>query len=125
MELKTSSGVEIRVKHNTQNDTIILSFDRPVRTLGLKAREATKVGSNLLSVRNEGITDDIRNLSREGFFEKKRSLNEVEMKLKKTGTKCGKSSVSSILKRMTDTGELAREKVGGNYKYYSPLQFKN
>jgi len=47
MELKTESGVSIRVK--TEGSSKIILFDKPVRTIELKKHESSQIGTLLAS----------------------------------------------------------------------------
>lgn len=115
MRMKTDSNMEIEIREYADSKT--LAFGSSVRQLGLTEKECVKLGTYLMSMKKEGITDEVRNLIVDGFFNKARSFGEIKKKISKN---VNRSSLAVVLSNLYERGELERKGTKGNYKYKSP-----
>lgn len=117
MEILTESGVRISVIKEV-DDMKSLIFDRPIKgIIGLTKEESMKVGALLIRDTRNGLTADLRNLIDENFFLEGKKFSEIRSKLESTGAKVKSGSLSVILRKMVERGELIREGEKGSYRY--------
>jgi len=120
MDILTKSGVRISVIREV-DDTKSLIFDRPIKgIIGLTKEESMKVGILLIRDARNGLTADLRKLMEENFFLEGKKFSEIKGKLESGGTKVKSGSLSVILRKMVERGELIRVGEKGSYRYSQP-----
>jgi len=109
--LKTKAGVTVNVKISEGYKRLI--FSKPVRVIELSQEEAIRVGQSLIRGRKAGLTDEIRNLIHEGYFKEPKSFREIRKTLTKRGIDFERSSLTVVLLKLSERGELTRIKSLG------------
>jgi len=121
MKVKTDSNMEIEIREGLA-DTKTLVFESPVRQLGLTKKECVKLGTYLMSMKNEGITNEVRDLIVDGFFDDPRSFGEIKEKVDES---VKRSSLASVLSNLCEREELERKGTRRNYRYCVPERVRN
>lgn len=116
MELKTESGVVVRISHNG-NGSRLLSFNHPVQIVEMSGDEATTVGNSLVRDGQTTITPILRQLKQEGFFHHPKRFGEIKKALNDKKLKVKSTSLNVVLSKLVDRGELTRQGALGKYAY--------
>lgn len=118
MDIKTESGIKVSVARDL--DAKILMFDKPVRILSLTELESRRLSASLNRDSKIRLTGGLRDLITNGFFKKEKKFSEIKGKLKSEGLKVKSGSLSVVLEKLVDRGELMREGKRRSYKYSQP-----
>jgi hypothetical protein len=116
MELKTESGVTVRVSHNG-NGSRLLTFNLPVQVLEVSGEEATTIASSLARDRQTNMTPILRELKQQGFFKRPKRFGEIKKSLTDKKIPVKSSSLNVVLSKLVDRGELLRKGKLGAYSY--------
>lgn len=119
MNMRTESGIKVSVTRDL--DTKVLMFDKPVRILSLTDVESRRLSASLIRDSKTRLTGELRELINNGFFKKEKEFSEIKRKLRSKGLKVKSGSLSVILEKMVDRGELKREGKRRSYKYSQPI----
>jgi len=86
---------------------------------GVSRKPATATKAPRRAAHNGGLTSRIRALAEEGYFDKQRSLTDVQERLRELGHNHSLQQLSSVLVRLVKAQELQRSRVRheGRKKY--------
>jgi len=102
----------------TQNPKFIIGQIKRLLIELEKSLDATPVlKSEITSKKPRGLTGEIFGLIQEGFFNKPRSLSEIQKKLRAEGIKKNSSELMRPLLQLIKKKFLKRDKPDKTYKY--------
>lgn len=120
MEIKTLSDIKVSVFED--NNSKVIAFDRPVKQIELSSNESSRIGLSLIGNKATGITAELRELLREGYFKETRRFRAIREELAKRELVVKPPSLHVVITKMVENQELSRNGDIKNYEYLEPKE---
>lgn len=119
MHIQTESGRKIIITRQDEpfKDNKIIWFDEPVRAIELTKGESLFIATLLLQGQKNSLTQVLREMLIDGFFDEGREFGEIKSELNKRGISGFSSSLSVILDRFVKKEILVRSGKKRKYIY--------